>query len=288
MILALLACDLGPRSAEANTPCGSCHPDHAAAFATSRHAGVATPLFEALEAEAEHELGGGGCDNCHRPDFGCLTCHAASGNQGTSQGRLVLDPRGPVRARADAGGPHATVGSDFLVDSAFCGTCHDVDAPAGFAEHPYQAWLTSPAAEEGTSCQDCHLPAVDYGSDHRFLGIGRGDEAAMALLVSGLRVEGNTVVNVTGHRFPDGASWSRELWIEPDVGASVPLHPVLRAEGVPAVSPVMADSREERALEPGEQLVFPGARAICLVYHPVSRGLADRFGLESNAIRHCY
>lgn len=291
MILALLACspDLGPRSAQANTPCGSCHPEHEAAFATSRHAADPTGLFEELHADAAVVLGAEDtCDSCHRPDFGCLTCHAAAGNRGPSQGQLLHDPTGPVRAARDAGGPHATTASAFLVDSALCGTCHDVDAPLGFAEHPYQVWLDSPAAGEGQTCQTCHMEPASYGTDHRFPGIARGDEAALDLLMRGLLVEGDRVTNVTGHLFPDGASWSRELWIETDVTEPLPLHPVLRADGVRVASPVEAFEREVRALQPGESLVFEGATEICLRYRPVSGGLAEQFGLDGPSYLRCY
>ncbi|MEM7482349.1 MAG: multiheme c-type cytochrome [Acidobacteriota bacterium] len=51
--------------------------------------------------------------------------------------------------------------------SGLCATCHDVNLVNGFRlEEAFSEFKTSPAAENGTSCQDCHMstvPGVDSG-----------------------------------------------------------------------------------------------------------------------------
>ena len=48
-----------------------------------------------------------------------------------------------------------------LATSGFCGTCHDVFGPNGFRlEDAFSEYKASPAAEECTSCQDCHMGKV--------------------------------------------------------------------------------------------------------------------------------
>ena len=123
-LLAACETELGPRSAGANAAdCATCHADHGAEHAASRHAQAGrSELFVALRerAEAERALGGF-CDGCHRPasDDGldCLSCHAAVGSTGVGEGTLLLDPAGPVRGptgRAASGAPHDLVQGDFL------------------------------------------------------------------------------------------------------------------------------------------------------------------------------
>ena len=296
MILLLVAClqDLGERSAAELDACGSCHPEHQADFDQSRHAMAAdSTLFQRLRDEAEAELGAGStCDGCHQEAFTCATCHTAAANQGTSQGRLLHDPRGPVRAARDLDGtPHATAASDFLVDSALCGTCHDVEAPQGFAERPYQAWLDSPAAARGDTCQTCHQPPTTYGTSHRFQGIQDGSDAAIDLLRRGvaLRWRGDELEleNLTGHRFPDGASSVRELRLVPDQGVPVELHAALAYRGAPVDDPVLADERIERGLEPGATrgFRFDDATQVCLVYRAQNEALTDQLGLPAQPER---
>ncbi|MEZ4318074.1 MAG: hypothetical protein R3F61_11240 [Myxococcota bacterium] len=240
VLLGLLAgCvpDLGDRSAAAHADsCATCHPVAADQLAGSRHARpAASPLFVELRSRAQDELGAGAfCDRCHLPDgLGCITCHAAGGNQQTANGALLADPTGPVRGPfGDTVGPHASVAGDFLTDSALCGTCHDVEGVAGFDEHPFRAWEASPYA--GTDrCQDCHmspepgLPAPrELGaiavegperarSDHGFVGLQRAPRDLLARGLVLTAVPGGVMLeNRAGHGFPDGASFTREVWLE--------------------------------------------------------------------------
>ena len=48
-----------------------------------------------------------------------------------------------------------------MTTPAFCGSCHDVFAPNGFRlEDLFSEYKASPAAVEGTTCQDCHMGKV--------------------------------------------------------------------------------------------------------------------------------
>ena len=259
--------------------CQDCHLEQAASHADSRHAVAATsPVFVALRGRAIDDLGsaaGAFCDDCHRPEggtergLGCLSCHAAAANRGTRNGRLVLDVSGPVRS-AGASGPsvHATAASGFLTSAKLCGTCHQVDGPAGFSESPFSHWQGSSFAERGVTCADCHMsetPGVPVERRVSHAPRGFDDDEAGDLLARGARlgVERDgaraTVVlenSGAGHNFPDGASFLRELElvVEAD-GVEVRrwwLSSRLEARGVEVVSPTAADTVVSHALASGE------------------------------------
>jgi len=54
-----------------------------------------------------------------------------------------------------------------MTQPGFCGTCHDVNFVNGFRlEEAFSEYKTSPAAERGVTCQDCHMgrkPGVESG-----------------------------------------------------------------------------------------------------------------------------
>lgn len=254
--MALWGCDedLGERSVGAHAEaCGSCHSEVAADHRASRHAQTRTSdVFRALRERAEEDLGAAGaafCDGCHVPPHGdsdgltCVTCHAAVGNEGTENGKLVLDLEGPVRGptgRADDA-PHAVEKSGFLMSSDLCGTCHDAKGPAGFSETPYLAWKSSPAAEEGVTCKECHMRsspgrAGAGAGSHRIVGFddlppddehGAGAELAARVLTLDIHLQkeatSSPTIEVvvhhegTGHPFPTGATFLRELWVSLEV-----------------------------------------------------------------------
>lgn len=317
MIWLLLAClpDLGPESAAAHAGrCGDCHPTHSEAFAGSRHAQASSsPTFQALRDHAEASQGlGATCDRCHAPagtGLGCLTCHAAAGNQRPANGELLHDPTGPIRGPfGDTEASHASVASDFLTDAQLCATCHELDGLGAFDESPYQHWQRSEAAAEGHRCQDCHMGAVpgqpvDLApgavvvggvdrplSDHAFVGL---QADPVALLTAGLELRavagGVELVNHAGHALPDGASFSRELWLEVRrdghaTGEVHPLHPeLLDATGAPTWDPTTAASVTSRALAPDEVRFVPLAAdtTLCLRYRPVAAKLSAGLDLPT-------
>lgn len=311
LTLALTGClpDLGPRSAAAHAAaCASCHPDHAASFARSRHADASSSaLFGALRDRAERELAAGAlCDRCHAPAgdaLDCLTCHAAAGHVEPRNGALIADPTGPVRGPwGDTNGPHASAPGP-VSDSALCGTCHDQDAFAGFREHPFATWETSPAAARGERCQDCHFSPVPGLPAERPVGSvsigGRAQrpisphdapgligDRAVELIARGARLtrtpDGVALENLTGHALPDGASFLRELWLESRdeqgwTGDRRPLHAALFAGAEPTWDPIAADRVVGRGVAPGEtrEERFPAdALEVCLRFRSVAEPLA--------------
>lgn len=255
--------------------CGSCHPEQAAEHAASAHGQAATSAtFLALRAEAELELRAGAfCDGCHRPrlgtetGLGCLTCHAAIGNRGTSNGRLVFDLEGPLRGptgQVDPRAPHGAVRSDFLLSAELCGTCHEILGPGGFEERPFSRWEASPAAARGITCGDCHLgeapgrpgprreaPIADLPglaprpiSTHRPIGWRSAPEELQELLRNGVALRvgevGTSELTVSlestnaGHLVPDGISFLRELFVTVELhwpsGARLELGPETHPE----------------------------------------------------------
>jgi hypothetical protein len=266
MILWLLAClpDLGERSAAAfDGRCGDCHAAEAAGHAASRHAvSASSDLFVAVRAEAPEPAF---CDGCHAPNgpsVGCLDCHAAAGHHGASNGRLMWDWTGPVRGpRGGDAAPHASAEDPFLTDAELCGTCHDVEGEGAFDERPLRHWRRSRAAAAGQGCADCHLSATpgqpSAAVDHRAVGL---QADAPTLLRAGLGLEAGTgglwIENRSGHRLPDGAAWTRELWIAAG-SLVVPLHPAIRAGGQATGDPFAADEVVFRGLDVDERRWLP-------------------------------
>ncbi|MDA8019177.1 MAG: cytochrome c family protein [Thermoanaerobaculia bacterium] len=123
----------------------------------------------------------------------CIVCHRVNQDYGKLSGRLAIvegdlfDPvygpsgnaelqrvldSGEYRVNTERGRAgraiHTRAESFFqLTTSGFCGTCHDVNLVNGFRlEEAFSEFKTSPAAEQGISCQDCHMgtePGVDSG-----------------------------------------------------------------------------------------------------------------------------
>ncbi|MFP6762674.1 MAG: hypothetical protein VB858_03625, partial [Planctomycetaceae bacterium] len=73
-------------------------------------------------------------------------------------GVLSTYPDSSTRSR----GIHRDAARFFAMTTpAFCGSCHDVFGPNGFRlEDIFSEYKGSPAAAEGTTCQDCHMGKV--------------------------------------------------------------------------------------------------------------------------------
>ncbi|MGD8396267.1 MAG: multiheme c-type cytochrome, partial [Candidatus Eiseniibacteriota bacterium] len=117
-----------------------------------------------------------------REGITCVVCHRLKNHYGKVSGRLaivegdihdtiygsaggaelqrVIDEGGvnpdPERAGLDI---HATAKRLDQIDKpGFCGLCHDVNLVNGFRlEEAFSEFKTTPAAKNGTSCQDCHM-----------------------------------------------------------------------------------------------------------------------------------
>lgn len=255
--------------------CG-CHTALVEQWSKSMHAqALNDPLYVAKLEEAEKALPALGvfCRKCHAPaammigeaqkpqpsagvagGVTCAFCHQVTGDSGaianTSQ-LLTLD--GTRRAQLkDPQAPHKAAFSEFHDKAEICGGCHNVDHPINgmHLESTYSEWKKSPYAEEGVTCQDCHMssqPGVigpstgsaAPGAPERtnifkmtFIGanVEFGDStAASKLLQTAATVEiespqvldgapadiAVTVKNTgAGHYLPTGLTEVREMWLE--------------------------------------------------------------------------
>ncbi len=133
----------------------------------------------------------------------CIACHRISDDFGTTSGRISLNS-GPLTDPIYGPGGNedlkAAINSDdygLITDpeergklvhrearkspvisrSAQCSMCHDVNSPIGLRlESASTEFKHSPAAKDGTSCQDCHMnltPGVVPPKNHRYAEDGR-------------------------------------------------------------------------------------------------------------------
>lgn len=264
---ACLVCLAGCGASEGALPlgahaddCGACHSAIHAEWSASRHAASTTsPLFVALlprVAEAWGAVARDRCVVCHAPGhggdegIGCVTCHAAVGNRGEQNGALVVDLDAPIAgpfADAEATLAHRTATRSFLDSSVLCGTCHEVRGPGLFDEPTLSEYRGSAQAASGTSCVDCHMPALDPAPiadgaprsrarrEHRFVGIdpawgatpeaqARAADDARDLLGAALELSVRqsdpthaelVLANVgAGHDVPTGAAFLRDIWVD--------------------------------------------------------------------------
>ncbi|MBX3274435.1 MAG: hypothetical protein KF729_29490 [Sandaracinaceae bacterium] len=266
---------LGARAGD----CGACHEDHFDEWAGSPHAASArSPVLEAMLPEVEAVWGArarDACVSCHAPahapgdeGIGCVSCHAAAGNHAERDGALVVDLARPIAGPFGDTGPtlaHATRRGAFLASPSLCGTCHELTGPNLVREPTLTEYRASPAAAEGITCADCHLPDAGerpLASDattprrvrsHRFVGFdppwgAAPEEAAAAaertraLLAEALSLEVErdaggvrvTLANVgAGHSVPTGAAFLRDLWVDVEVDGVVVAARVLVLGDVP-------------------------------------------------------
>ena len=172
--------------------CAGCHPTHYAQWRTSVHAtAMHDPVFQGLVGVRQSDLAGtedAFCTQCHSaigtrahdivPGFSfdeldpltmegvtCEGCHKVSAVERTSNAGHRFDPDGPIRGPIEdpiANTFHDSEPVDFLGESEFCGSCHDVIEVSGLPlERPYEEWTTSPARDDGRNCQDCHMPTTE-------------------------------------------------------------------------------------------------------------------------------
>jgi len=150
------------------------------------HAYAATsPVFDAMAAKAFRDSAGEVgtfCTGCHTPqgtDLGepgstdhagrsdlsregvtCDVCHTAVGvHAGIGNGPPDRDLGGPKYGPLGAQNmEHETEYSAFVTSPELCGSCHDVFAyPSLQIEQAYTEYVESPARQEDTRCQDCHM-----------------------------------------------------------------------------------------------------------------------------------
>ncbi|MCW8885453.1 MAG: ammonia-forming cytochrome c nitrite reductase subunit c552, partial [Motiliproteus sp.] len=144
--------------------------------------------------------------NLHRKGLVCAACHVRN-NQRFGPARKDGSTPDPSQKL-----PHdGWVSSDAYQDSQFCAACHQFE-PNEFSlngkllENTYVEWQQSRYAEEGVSCQDCHMP----DRKHQWRGIHDPETVKSGVTIkselssSSEQIQGlMTMTNTgTGHRFP--------------------------------------------------------------------------------------
>ncbi len=210
--------------------CANCHQPQYQDWRGALHATAASPLVR-WTARDKSTQDANGCRRCHDPAAApgiwteterfrapddpkhflqrdgvqCAVCHVRDNvrygpppRPGTGTAALATPPHGGFRAEA------------AFEDSRFCMGCHTFAprvSPGGMVGDPFEEWRTSRFAQEGVSCQTCHMP------DRRHLFRGIHDrEMTLSGLTIGLEVTrdepGRTTATATvtstrvGHMFP--------------------------------------------------------------------------------------
>lgn len=264
--------------------CAGCHQDIFSAWSTSKHRYAwQDPFYQPDYLQASRETDGFTdvfCGECHAPvakrtgqlpppdgsefdqtsekGISCDYCHTVSEVEEAVNVGAVSDPgevkRGP---KGDGQSPyHEIEFSEPHTSSEFCGACHNVVHPATGAVviDTYDDWKQGPYAQEGVSCQDCHMtpgPGVEknpgrssamgeereHVATHYFSGgsvffqdrEGNEKQAELARqrLEAAAELEAEAdwtenglellarVKNVgAGHKIPTGVTYIRKMWLE--------------------------------------------------------------------------
>jgi|GEM_PF-985514 len=290
-----------------NATCASCH-SQADDFERSAHASAATsPVFVALLPHVEEAWGTAArdrCVGCHAPShvpsievpepegIACVSCHAAVGNRGSFDGRLVLDLGAPLDgpfADPEETPAHTAERRGFVSDAEACLTCHDLRGPELFVEPTGMEHAEAVARLDAPSCATCHMPAMEAGPiaegasldrprrSHRVIGPTPPRDGDLAGYTADLRslfagrvtlevLDEGDALNVRvsnvgmGHALPTGVTFLRELRVELTVrdahGERTEVVMVLgdrSMRGEEEVAlPTDADRVERRRVDPGE------------------------------------
>ncbi len=266
--------------------CAKCHPRQYLEWRGSAHAyALVDPIFIACNRNAQLKTAGrigSRCVGCHSPlgartgelspaftnvtgldrkltaGVSCEICHrmeapaqaAPIGNAGFGlnakkivYGRLYDPASSPA---------HESMTSEFIGESAFCGSCHDVLHEGETLEKAYAEWSSSTyATDKDQRCQDCHMlrysgraavdgPFRETLRRHNFPAVstplvpfpnrGYQEEQVKAFLRTAARMsvllppraEANASMPITvlvknvgaGHNLPTGLSTFRQMWLE--------------------------------------------------------------------------
>ena len=148
---------------------------------------LSDPLFQYKLAEADKATNGAlgpFCNSCHGPiavmsgqlkgvdqskltsasaeGVTCDFCHRVTGT-GAPLGNVSQTVASDAVKRAqikDPQAPHPAQYSAFHETAEFCGSCHEVIHPALPGLHleaTYTEWKASPYAQQGITCQGCHM-----------------------------------------------------------------------------------------------------------------------------------
>ena len=127
----------------------------------------------------------------------CAACHLRNG---------VLNAPSITPYKSDSRAHPSVKLEPLLRDSRFCASCHQFDETTAVNGKPlqntYREWLDSPYAEQGKTCQHCHMP----DQAHLFRGIHDPEMVRQGLTITTQTSETSIelIVRSThiGHRFP--------------------------------------------------------------------------------------
>ncbi len=172
-------------SIAASKNCKECHEEIYNHWKNAMHSmSIEDPIFKASYMEAYFKTAGEAkfnCLRCHAPiaflnnDYdlkneitkegvNCDFCHSVKEvNLDNKDNPFELEigeiKRGPL---SDVDSPaHKTESSTLFKSSELCAGCHEYTNRNGVKVlGTYSEWKTSPYAEEGTHCQNCHMPLI--------------------------------------------------------------------------------------------------------------------------------
>jgi len=180
--------------------CAECHPAQYADWRGSMHRYAAhSPVFDQMALKAFRDTAGATgtfCTGCHSPigtmdgepgttvaadrsdisleGVTCVVCHqAVSHSQPIGNTSLEIDLTAPIQGPfADAVmGGHPSAKGDLIDQPELCGSCHDVfNFPGLRIEEAYTEYQSSPAADMGVRCQDCHMGTTPGVVSERTIG----------------------------------------------------------------------------------------------------------------------
>ncbi len=260
--------------------CGACHVAQYADWQTSWHAGAMGPGVMGQLVDWDHTQDGlvDQCQTCHAPlaeqdprvdgsanpvyqaalrseGVSCASCHVRAWTR-----------YGPPVEAPVADAPHdGFVARDEYRDAGFCTACHDFkpgqkSLEGKLLQETWSEWAVSRYAEEGVSCQDCHMPE----GRHLWKGIHDPDmvrSALTATLSADATAPGGYILSVTnsgaGHRLPTYTTPQLTLVVE-QLGADGTVLPGSAQEGAIArrVKPDLTTELFDTRLLPGESHVL--------------------------------
>lgn len=204
--------ELGERRGAAY--CGTCHSNiYRQSRAHSRHA-VATTNENFLSTRDYVE--GNVFLGTMMGEESCYACHGVKGSADGVDCEICHGPATPELSITELHKTKYKPGLSAMKEKDFCAKCHELFPPL---MSPYSQWLESKAAEEGLTCQGCHMAPVDGIADHGFdsimhnPGIYEGDLVVRDINLSFPNISMTVVNRIKGHGIPSGGP-SRVLVLE--------------------------------------------------------------------------
>lgn len=249
------------------TSCGNCHREIYDQWSAGAHSRSAVnerflDLYDGGDDESwsllhDHPAGAGVCQSCHAPSISadnlsddiraigdvarqgvhCDFCHKAydtvdESQLGLAHGQYALRLLRPSHGQVIFGPRRDAIGPDNAWAAAqstsrYCAACHEGTVFGVPVYTTFSEWKASPAAQQGRSCQSCHM-APNHSTTNTAPGFGGperppGDIASHDLLPGGLRAMLQSCLQVEVKTSQAEAGWRVEVVVTADnVGHAVP------------------------------------------------------------------